>query len=176
MELSLRPAEDQEIAFCESLNRQNMSGYLAARNVAWDSSRFSVSWADFENLIILLESQVVGLLRLFPERDALGLRDLQIVPERQGQGIGSWAIRRAQAITADRGFNRLQLRVYEENPAAALYARLGFKAESVVDGTVHMAWQLPPNNAFKPTPHRGANHMADTACHVLHAPLRRGLT
>ena len=36
--------------------------------------------------------------------------------------------------------------------------------------------QLPPNNAFKPTPHRGANHMAGTACHVLHAPLRRGLT
>ena len=33
-----------------------------------------------------------------------------------------------------------------------------------------------PNNAFKPTPHRGANHMAGTACHVLHAPLRRGLT
>src|SRR5690606_25019322 len=35
---------------------------------------------------------------------------------------------------------------------------------------------LGPNNAFKPTPHRGANHMAGTACHVLHAPLRRGLT
>lgn len=33
-----------------------------------------------------------------------------------------------------------------------------------------------PNNAFKPTPHRGANHMAGRACHVLHAPLRRGLT
>ena len=34
----------------------------------------------------------------------------------------------------------------------------------------------PPNNSFKPTPHRGANHMAGTACHVLHAPLWRGLT
>ncbi len=33
-----------------------------------------------------------------------------------------------------------------------------------------------PNNAFKPTPHRGANHMAGAACHVPHAPLRRGLT
>ena len=32
-----------------------------------------------------------------------------------------------------------------------------------------------PNNALKPTPHRGANHMAGRACHVLHAPLRRGL-
>ena len=32
-----------------------------------------------------------------------------------------------------------------------------------------------PNNVLKPTPHRGANHMAGKACHVLHAPLRRGL-
>ena len=156
MELSLRPAEDQELAFCEALNRLNMDGYLAARGVAWDSSRFAASWAKFENLMILRESQVVGLLRLLPERGALGLRDLQVVPEHQGQGIGTWAVRQAQVIAADRGFSRLQLRVYEENPAAALYARLGFRAESVMDGTVHMAWQLPPNKSFKPTPLRGA--------------------
>src|SRR5690606_13743756 len=36
--------------------------------------------------------------------------------------------------------------------------------------------RMRPNNAFKPTPHRVANHMAGTACHVAHAPLRRGLT
>ena len=33
-----------------------------------------------------------------------------------------------------------------------------------------------PNESFKPMPHRGANHMAGTACHALHAPLRHGLT
>ena len=156
MGLSLRPAEDQELTFCESLNRLNMGGYLAARGVVWDSSRFAASWGEFENLMILRESQVVGLLRLLPEQGALGLRDLQIVPEHQGQGIGSWAVRQAQVIAADRGYSRLQLRVYKENPAAALYARLGFRAESVMDGKVHMAWQLPPNNSFKPTPLRGA--------------------
>src|SRR5690606_10647388 len=30
--------------------------------------------------------------------------------------------------------------------------------------------------SFKPTPLRGANHMADKACHVLHAPTQRSLT
>ncbi len=86
MRLSLRPAEDHERAFCESLNRRNMSGYLAARGIAWDSSRFLASWAEFENLLIMSEPTVVGLLRLVPEQGALGLRDLQVVPERQGQG------------------------------------------------------------------------------------------
>jgi len=132
-----------------------MSGYFAARGIPWDPSRFLASWAEFENLLILAESQVVGLLRLVPEQDALGLRDLQVVPEHQRQGIGSWAVQQAQAIAAGRGFRRLQLRVYEENPAKALYARLGFKAQSVVGGTVHMVCELPPNNSFKPNPLRG---------------------
>ena len=30
--------------------------------------------------------------------------------------------------------------------------------------------------SFKPTPHRRSDYMADTACHALNAPLRRGLT
>jgi len=156
MKLSLRLADDQERAFCESLNRRNMGKYLAARGIAWEPDRFLASWAEFENLIILVESHPVGLLRLVPEQDALGLRDLQIVPEHQGQGIGSWAVRQAQSIAASRGYRRLQLRVFEENPAKALYARFGFKAESVVDGTIHMVCELPPNNSFKPNPLRGS--------------------
>ncbi|WP_281287425.1 GNAT family N-acetyltransferase [Luteimonas granuli] len=58
----------------------------------------------------------------------------------QRQGIGAWAVRQARAIARQRGHPRLQLRVYAENPARALYARLGFAEEAVIDGTLHMAW------------------------------------
>lgn len=143
MKLSLRPALDQDMALCESLSRTNMRAYHAARNLAWEPVRFLASWALFENWMILSGTTVAGLLRLAPESGALGLRDLQILPEFQGQGIGTWAIRQAQAMTASRGIQRLQLRVYEENPAAALYLRLGFKIESTVGGTLHMAWEPP---------------------------------
>ena len=155
MRLSLRLAADEERAFCESLNRCNMGGYLTTRGIAWDPDRFAASWLEFENLVILADSDVVGSLRLVPERDALGLRDLQVLPQRQGRGIGTWAALRAQAIAVSRDFLRLQLRVYEENPARALYARVGFKTESVSGGTVHMAWAVPPNKSFKPMPRRG---------------------
>ena len=144
MKLSLRPADDRERAFCEALNRRNMGHYLAARGTAWDSSRFLATWAQFENLMILAGTQVVGVLRLVPEQDALVLRDLQVVPEHQGRGIGSWAVAQAQSMATSRGFRRLQLRVYAENPAKALYARLGFKAVAVVDGTIHLAWICHP--------------------------------
>ncbi len=36
--------------------------------------------------------------------------------------------------------------------------------------------RVAPNNAFKPTPLRYANHMAEKACHVVGSTTRRGLT
>ena len=69
-----------------------------------------------------------------------------MVLSRQGQGIGGWALRQAQALAVQRGHPRLQLRVYADNPARRLYARLGFTVESEADGTLHMAWS-PPRSA-----------------------------
>ena len=155
MELVLRHAEETDLAFCESLNRGNMSHYLADREITWDRERFLRSWADFENFVIQLAAQDVGLLRLTPEQNGLGLRDLQILPTHQNLGIGSWAVRQAQVIAASRGFHRLQLRVYEDNPAKRLYVRMGFQTELEAAGTVHMVYELPPNNSFKPRSLRG---------------------
>lgn len=145
MALSLQSAADNDRDFCEQLNRRNMSGYLARRAIEWDWRLFIRSWSEFDNLMILNASVVVGHLRLMPEPFALGLRDLQILPEHQAQGIGTWAIRQAQSIAAQRRLGRLKLRVYEENPAQALYIRLGFMPVSTIDGTVHMTWDVPAN-------------------------------
>lgn len=139
--MSLRPATARDFAFCEHLSRSNMSGYLAARGIAWDPVRFRASWAEFENLMIVAECATIGLLRLLPEGPALALRDLQIVPVHQRQGVGGWAVRQAQAIALQRNHPRVQLRVYAENPARALYLRLGFVVETEGEGTLHMAWE-----------------------------------
>lgn len=72
VKLPLRPANNQELAFCESLTRSNISADLATRKIPWDTARFVASWAEFENLLIMANSQVVGLLRLLPEQDAIG--------------------------------------------------------------------------------------------------------
>ena len=156
MKLSLRPAAENDLALCESLNRGNVSRYLADRGIAWDPERFLRSWAEFENLVIQLDDQDIGLLRLTPEPDGLGLRDLQILPAYRNKGVGSWALGQAQSIAASRGFQRLQLRVYEDNPAKRLYQRMGFHTDFVAAGTAHMAYELPPNNSFKPRPLRGS--------------------
>ena len=147
MNLSLRPALASELAASESLSRRNMATYRASRGVSWDSERFRLSWEEFENLAILHGAQCCGFLRLLPEGDALAIRDLQIAPEFQGRGIGSWAIGQARQIAASRGYGVLQLRVYTENPARALYTRLGFVPDRVQDSVLHMRCHLPPGDS-----------------------------
>lgn len=147
MKLSLRPAEAAEMALSESLGRLNMAGYRASRGVAWDAARFAASWDEFENLAIVEGSRCCGFLRLLPEGDALAIRDLQVAPGQQGRGIGTWAISQAKDIAATRGFAAVQLRVFPENPAMALYGRLGFAVARVEGAVVHMRCCLSPKDS-----------------------------
>ena len=145
-DLSLRPALAHEMAASESLGRLNMARYRTSRGMAWDPSRFAASWAEFENLAIVEGAQCCGFLRLLPEGDALAIRDLQVEPGRQGCGIGTWAIAQAKDIAAARGFSAVQLRVFPENPALALYGRLGFTVARVEGAVVHMRCYIPPQD------------------------------
>lgn len=131
------------MALSETLGQLSMARYRATRGVAWDPARFRASWAEFENLAIMDGQQCCGFLRLRQEGDALAIRDLQIKPELQGRGIGSWAIAQAKRMAAERGYAVLQLRVYPENPAMALYGRLGFTVERIEDAVVHMRFSVP---------------------------------
>lgn len=151
MNLSLRPAESKELDASESLSRRNMANYRASRGISWDPERFRLSWGEFENLAIVQGSQCIGFIRLLPEADALAIRDVQIFPEFQGKGIGTWAIEQIKLLASDRGYVAVKLRVYPENPAMALYTRLGFGVERTEDAVVHMYCSIPPNYSLKRT-------------------------
>lgn len=147
MELALRPATDDQRAFCEALTRGNLSTYLASRGTRWQPGRYRASWDRFENLVIVADDRPAGLLRLCADGPALEIRDLQVVPACQGRGIGGWAVQEVKSLAAQRGFALIRLRVFEENPARALYARLGFLEEAVARGKVHMALALADQDA-----------------------------
>jgi len=151
MNLSLRPAESNELEVSESLSRLNMSSYRASRGISWDPERFRLSWCEFENLAIVQDSQCIGFIRLLAEAGALAIRDVQIVQEFQGKGVGTWAIEQIKLLAFERGYAAVKLRVYPENPAMALYTRLGFGVERIEDAVVHMHCYIPPNYSLKRT-------------------------
>jgi ribosomal protein S18 acetylase RimI-like enzyme len=156
MTLSLRPASEADLDFCERLSRSNMAAYRSARGIVWDSQRYLTSWAQFENFVIVANGIPVGTLRLLEVDGALEIRDLQVLPSQHGQGIGTWAINQAQTLATNRGTTALRLRVFPDNPAQHLYSRLGFEVVEVDDGIVHMARRLPTDNSFKPPLQSGA--------------------
>jgi ribosomal protein S18 acetylase RimI-like enzyme len=139
MQVSLRPAVDSDIAFCEVLSRGNMAHYHAARGIEWNTELFVSTWNELENHLILADGKVAGLLRLLTVDDTLDIRDLQVLPAWQNQGVGSWAVAWTRAEAARRGLSRVGLRVFADNPALKTYERIGFKAEAVDDhGKVRM--------------------------------------
>lgn len=124
--MSLRHATADDRGFAESINRANMDAYRHALGIAWDPARFETNWSQFDNRVILADGVPVGVLRLLALHDVLEIRDLQVLREWQGHGIGTWALAQAQAIASMAGLSALRLRVYPGNPARRLYARLGF--------------------------------------------------
>jgi len=69
-----------------------MASYLVARGMPWEAQRYMASWTQFDNLVISAGETIVGVLRLLEIPEALEIRDLQVLPSRTGQGIGTWAI------------------------------------------------------------------------------------
>jgi len=121
-----------------------MSSYRATRGISWDPQRHLADWVRFENLVILVDDEFVGLLQLLMVDGALEVRDLQVLPAHRRRGLGAWVVGRVESMARARGIGALRLRVYEENPARHLYTRLGFKIESIDGGTLHMSYAVLP--------------------------------
>ena len=100
-----------------SLQRQaSRRGYLA---------RFP----DLQSHLILWEGEPVGFVEVAWTDQALWGVDLGLLPEHRNRSIGAHIISDLQA-QAQRAGLPMRLSVLEHNPAARLYARLGFRVEA----------------------------------------------
>jgi ribosomal protein S18 acetylase RimI-like enzyme len=138
--VSLRPMTDDDLGFAQALYASTRADELAP--VPWPeetkqaflAQQFSAQhefWtASFEGLerwIVEREGQAIGRIYLRDNApDDLRVVDIALVPERRAQGLGAALMRDAMALAARRGM-KLSIHVEKNNPARALYARLGFE-------------------------------------------------
>ncbi|MEX2365743.1 MAG: GNAT family N-acetyltransferase [Pseudohongiellaceae bacterium] len=125
MQLNIRPTNDK--AFAENIIIQNMSAYYKQLDMRWDTALFDKQWGELDSYELVINASRVGLLCINHDENAYYIRELQIDPRWQRQGLGTAAIRYAKDIALQSSIPLLRLRVFCINPAIALYGRMGFR-------------------------------------------------
>lgn len=123
---SIVHADDDAMWFARDLTRDNMAQFYEAHGRAWDPSIFEASWPSTENFWVLEDGVRVGILRLSREAQTLCVRDVQVLPDHQGRGAGTFAMTFVGNLAAERGVVQIRLSVFYDNRAQSLYRRLGF--------------------------------------------------
>ena len=76
--------------------------------------------------LILVDGQQVGRLYVDRRRDEIRIIDIALLPERRGAGTGTALLQELLQEAVDAG-KPVRIHVESNNPAMALYERLGFK-------------------------------------------------
>jgi len=125
---TLRQATEADYAFLYHLHRATMKDYVA-QTWGWDETIQADMFKDRFNpehsQIIVVDGRDAGVLSMERRSDMLFLGNIQILPEKQGHGLGTEIIKTILAQASREGIP-VTLQVLEVNPARHLYERLGF--------------------------------------------------
>ncbi|HEU4322773.1 MAG TPA: GNAT family N-acetyltransferase [Roseiflexaceae bacterium] len=137
-QIRLRPssAEDDDFLFelyCETrADEVRAFGWSADEQAAFLSSQYGMRRQQYRALgeqvrssLILDGDRPIGMLVLIDMPTEIVLSDIALVPGYRNRGIGGALIRNELAEAAHKG-KPMSLHVTTSNPAARLYARLGF--------------------------------------------------
>lgn len=144
MRLQLTPALDAHRTFARDLTRRAMLGYYREFDLLWIEEAFDQAWGWREQWLVVEDDQVVGFCSLSQDRQALFIRELHLLPEHRGRGIGSWVLEQLAGWAVQRRLGLLRLMVFSSNPARRLYARQGFVEVGMDECFVRMQRALKP--------------------------------
>ena len=140
MEISRRLATESDKPFLWEANRQAYRDVVMRQWGQWhdeiQEGNFNEKWeqADFE--IVEFAGEPIGAIWVTDEGEYFRLRELFLLPDHQGKGIGTQLVEQELA-RARRLHKPLRLRVLRENRAHVLYERLGF---AVIDEEESTFW------------------------------------
>jgi len=133
--IGFRAVKHEDLDFLLSLRKKSMSKHLAQAKIKLTNEQHleRIKENYYDSHIILRDRKAIGLLKirvvaLNGTKKSLHIRQLQILPEYQGQGIGSKVL-----VVVKKRALQLQLpitlNVLLKNPARGLYLRHGFQIE-----------------------------------------------
>ncbi|MFK0309654.1 GNAT family N-acetyltransferase [Pseudomonas sp. NPDC090233] len=124
--MKLIPATDDHRTFARDLTRRAMLPYYREFDLLWIEEAFDQAWGWREQWLIVEGESVLGFCSLSQDRQALFIRELHLLPEYRGRGVGSWVLGQLADWAGQRRLPLLRLMVFKSNPARQLYRRNGF--------------------------------------------------
>lgn len=126
MPVELVAASDAWCTFARDLTRRAMLPYYREFDLLWIEEAFNQAWGWREQWLVMEGEAVLGFCSLSQDRQALFIRELHLVPEQRGRGVGSQVLETLAEWAAQRRLPLLRLMVFKSNPARQLYRRHGF--------------------------------------------------
>ncbi|MFK3908758.1 GNAT family N-acetyltransferase [Pseudomonas monteilii] len=124
--VDLLPATEADLPFARDLTHQAMQPYYQRFDLHWTDAAFDQAWGWREQWQILRDGQRAGYCSLSQDRQALFIRELHLLPEHRGKGVGGRVLERLARWAVERHLPALRLMVFRGNPARHLYLRHGF--------------------------------------------------
>ena len=146
LQILLREATDSDSELAYKIKKAAFSQYVTNLYGCWDEFEqhgYHQSRFVFQNFkIIIVNGKTAGSLEVVAEPECINVRQLMILPEHQGKGIGAHCMAVIRAEAEKLGVP-IRLQVMKVNPRALLfYKRLGFVVSASTDTHYQMEAQL----------------------------------
>ncbi|WP_164011481.1 GNAT family N-acetyltransferase [Pyxidicoccus trucidator] len=154
--VSLRPATASDEAFLFTLYASTREGEVAMWGWApaqrdaflrmqWmaQGRDWSMRYAGADHQVVLVGGAPAGRLLVARGPAEWRLVDIALLPSHRRAGVGTKLLRELRG-EAEKAGVPLRLRVLRDNPARALYERLGFRPESGTDADPYLAMEWVP--------------------------------
>ena len=125
---SFRPSVEADLPFLIALRLETLARNFERQGIAVsaDEHRQRVEFRLDAASIIEIDGRAAGLIKVLQDGATWTIEQFQIEPAQQRGGIGTMVLRALIAESRAAGA-LLRLSVLKQNPAARLYARLGFR-------------------------------------------------
>lgn len=126
--ISIKPCHrKRDGQFIRELTKENFYDYLS-QTIGWSENRHREEPKFPERYLMLFhQDNCIGFLSLREQPNWLYLETLQLIKQYRGYGLGRELMSFVEDIARSQAKNKIQLRVFKNNPAQSLYHCIGFK-------------------------------------------------
>jgi ribosomal protein S18 acetylase RimI-like enzyme len=141
-----RSAVDADIPLLWDILKRALGPHIVTTFGVFDEAaqrqRFDEVTRVEHHTIVEVAGEPAGCVCAIDRDDELRIARIFVYPAHQGRGLGTRLVEDLIARARARGV-RARLRVFKQNPAQRLYARLGFEVTGELELYVQMIWTPP---------------------------------